>query len=155
MSPNPKPNTALEAASLRRGWVKPVTVSLVLFALTTAAIWLLDAHLQQEHLVFLYVVPASLVAIRYGSVLSMGIVLAGSTVAAYLLYTPQGSLFMTSPLDVLELTLFGLLALFASQVVSGFVSDRALTQRHDLTFAAIMRARWPLLAARWGRSRPQ
>jgi K+-sensing histidine kinase KdpD len=122
--------------------VVPLVVSSVLFALTTAAIWLLDAHLKQEHLVFLYVVPASLVAIRYGSVSAMGVILAGSVVAAYLLYPPFGSFAMASSLDMLELMLFGLLALFASRVVSGFLDDRDVTRRRGGAFAAAMRARW-------------
>jgi K+-sensing histidine kinase KdpD len=112
--------------SILRRWVTPITVSLTFVGITTAALWALEAHLQQDHLIFIYLVPTALIAIRYGSISAMGVTIVSSLAAAYLLYTPRFSFIIADPLDLMELALFCLLALLASQVVSGFAQDTAL-----------------------------
>ena len=64
--------------------------------------------------------------------------------AAYFLYAPRLSFMVASPLDLLELILFSLLALLASQVVSGFASDSDVEKRrerreHGRSLAALLR----------------
>jgi K+-sensing histidine kinase KdpD len=127
MSMVQEPNSVADAR--RPQWVTPIAVSLILVALTTALLWLIDAQLEQQHLIFVYFVPTALVAIRYGSISAMGVTIVCSLLAAYLLYPPHFSFLVSSPRDVLELVLFCLLALLASQVVSGFASDRDVEQR--------------------------
>jgi K+-sensing histidine kinase KdpD len=107
----------------------PIVASFALLAVTTAALWLADAPLRQEHLIFIYFVPAALIAIRYGSLLAMGVAVAGAVAAAFLFYPPLFSFKVENPLELLELVLFSLLALLASQVVSGFAGDRDVAQR--------------------------
>jgi two-component system sensor histidine kinase KdpD len=109
--------------SLLRRWITPVTVSLVFVGMTTAALWAAEAHLQQDHLIFIYLVPTALIAIRYGSISAMGVTIASSLAASYFLYAPRFSFEIANPLDMMELVLFCLLALLASQVVSGFAHD--------------------------------
>jgi hypothetical protein len=62
---------------------------------------------------------------------------------------------VASPLDLLELILFSLLALLASQVVSGFASDSDVEKRRQrvraASWGAALRARWPSAAALWDR----
>ena len=53
--------------SFVRRWVTPITVSALLLAMTTALLWVYDAPLQHDHLIFIYFVPTALIAIRYGS----------------------------------------------------------------------------------------
>jgi K+-sensing histidine kinase KdpD len=135
-----------------RRWVTPITVSLALVAMTTALLWLIEARLNHEHLIFVYFVPTALIAIRYGSISAMCVTLASSFAAAYFLYPPQFSFLITSPLELLELGLFSLLALLASQVVSGFANDREVAKRRERAVIPLRR-KWPAIAALWDRIR--
>ena len=132
---------AVNELSVFRRVVTPITVSLLLLVVTTVILWLVEARLQQDHLIFIYFVPTALIAIRYGSVSAMGVAIAGAFAAAFLLYPPRLSFMVESPLDLLELALFSLLALLASQVVSGFANDREVVARHRVR---LRRRRWPL-----------
>src|SRR4029078_854469 len=76
-----------EKSFLRR-WVTPITVSLAFVGMTTAALWAIEAHLQQDHLIFIYLVPTALIAIRYGSISAMAVTIASSVAAAYFIYAP-------------------------------------------------------------------
>jgi len=117
-----------KSSRLRR-WVTPITVSAALLALTTAFLWMINASLQHDHLIFIYFVPTALIAIRYGSVPAMCVTIASTFAAAYFFYAPRFSFKVESPLDLLELILFGLLGLLASQVVSGFSRDSEVEKR--------------------------
>lgn len=130
--------------SLIRRWVTPITASALLLALTTFGLWLLAPGLQQDHLIFIYFVPTALIAIRYGSVSAMCVTIASTFAAAYLLYTPQFSFMVENTLDLMEMILFSLLALLASQVVSGFASDSEVKKRR-VRVPAASRRRWPPL----------
>jgi K+-sensing histidine kinase KdpD len=141
------------ALKFRRRWITPIAVSLVLVALTTVILWLLQPQLNQQHLIFIYLVPTSLVAIRYGSISAMCVIIASSIAAAFLLYAPYFSFFVASALDMLELALFCLLALLASQVVSGFASDGDVARRRQRERTLPLQERWPALAALWNRVR--
>lgn len=137
--------------SFVRRWITPITVSLALLALTTAGLWMIDASPQNDHLIFIYFVPTALIAIRYGSVSAMCVTIASTFAAAYFLYAPRFSFKVDSPLDLLELVLFCLLALFASQVVSGFANDNVVEKRRQRPPAASSRPRWHSVSALWDR----
>jgi K+-sensing histidine kinase KdpD len=128
MTLGPSSSVSEVAARLRR-WATPVTVSIGLVAVTTALLWLLDAQLKQEHLIFVYFAPAAWIAIRYGSVAAMCATFASTLAAAFFLYSPRLSFLVDNPLEVLELVLFGMLAVLASQVVAGFARDRQVIER--------------------------
>jgi K+-sensing histidine kinase KdpD len=140
MSLRADPESSTESSLFRR-WISPITVSLLLVALTTALLWLLQPQLQQEHLIFIYFVPTTLVAIRYGSLSAMGVIIASSLAAAYFLYPPSFSFLVASRLELLEIVLFCLLALLASQVVSGFAKDGEVIKRSPRTGAGLFSAR--------------
>lgn len=129
MSIGAESNSVRAAKAAYWRWITPMTASLALVAATTAFLWLIEVELSQDHLIFVYFVPTALIAIRYGSMSAMCVTIASSFTAAYLLYPPQFSFLIRNPLDVLELTLFCLLALLASQVVSGFAKDRDVARR--------------------------
>jgi K+-sensing histidine kinase KdpD len=141
--------------SLLRRWVTPITVSAALLALTTTFVWMIDAPLQHDHLIFIYLVPTALIAIRYGSISAMCVAIVSTFAAAYFLYAPRFSFIVVSPLDLLELILFSLLALLASQVVSGFAKDSDVKKRRErargTSWSAAWRARWPSAASLWDR----
>lgn len=136
-----------------RQWVTPITVSLMLVAATTALLWLIEARLDQQHLIFIYFAPTAWIAIRYGSISAMCVAIASSLAAAYFLYPPQLSFLIDSPLDILELVLFGLLALLASQVVSGFANDE-LVKKRDKARPRGHRGSWQDFAAQLRSIRP-
>jgi len=115
-------------SSLFRRWISPITVSLLLVAVTTALLWVIQPRLEQDHLIFIYFVPTTLIAIRYGSLSAMGVIIASGLAAVYFLYPPQLSFVLTG-LQFTEVVLFSLLALLASQVVSGFAKDRGVLKR--------------------------
>lgn len=122
----------VEITSLRlRRWVTPITASATLLALTTGFLWMIDASLQHDHLIFIYFVPTALIAIRYGSVAAMYVTIASTFAAAYFFYAPRFSFKVESPLDLLELILFSLLGLLASQVVSGFTRASDVEKRRQ------------------------
>jgi K+-sensing histidine kinase KdpD len=147
-------SSGLEKSFLRR-WVTPITVSAVLLALTTGFVWMIDAPLQHDHLIFIYLVPTALIAIRYGSISAMCVAIVSTFAAAYFLYAPRFSFAVASALDLLELILFSLLALLASQVVSGFAKDSDVKKRRErargASWSAAWRSRWPSVAALWDR----
>jgi len=128
MSLRREPESSTEPSLVRR-WITPVTVSLVLVAITTAILWVLQLRLQQDHLVFIYFVPTTLIAIRYGSLSAMVVTIASGLAAAYFLYPPNFSFLVGSRLELLEIVLFCMLALLASQVVSGFANDDNVVKR--------------------------
>ena len=139
--------------TFQRKWVTPITVSLLLVVLTTVVLWPFEAQLKHHHLVFIYLMPASLVAIRYGSISAMCVTIASGLAAAYFLYAPRFSFQIANPVDVLELALFCMLALLASQVVSGFASDDEVARRRPQPAAAPLSKRWPVAAALLNRLR--
>jgi K+-sensing histidine kinase KdpD len=147
----PGPPPAPKAGHWR--WITPITVSLALVALTTALLWVFDAQLDQQHLIFVYFVPTALIAIRYGSLSAMCVTIASSLAAAYFLYPPQFSFLVGSSLDILELTLFCLLALLASQVVSGFANDGDVARRRRPSLAYAFLTKWPAMTALLSRGR--
>ena len=141
---------ATRSSRLRR-WVTPITASAALLALTTAVLWMIDASLQHDHLVFIYFVPTALIAIRYGSVSAMCVTIVATFAAAYFFYAPRFSFKVESQLDILELILFSLLALLASQVVSGFAKASDVEKRQQRTRPASSHARWTSVTALWAR----
>jgi hypothetical protein len=58
---------------------------------------------------------------------------------------------VASPLDLLELIFFSLLALLASQVVSGFAKDSDVERRRERAGVPPLRAKWPWMAGLWKR----
>ena len=142
----------VETSSSRlRRWVTPITMSAALLALTTAFLWMIDATLQHDHLVFVYFVPTALIAIRYGSVPAMCVTIVATFAAAYFFYAPRFSFKVESQLDLFELILFSLLALLASQVVSGFAKASDVEKRRHQARTASSRTPWTSMAALWAR----
>lgn len=109
--------------------VTPVTVVLAFIMATTIVLWLIKADLTQNHLIFVYLVPTAMIAIRYGSTSAMGVTIVASLAAAYFFYAPAYSFAVSDRLEIMEIVLFCMLALLASQVVSGFAGDRDVVGR--------------------------
>ena len=84
---------------------------------------------------------------------AMRFTIASIFVAAFFLYAPYFSFLVASPLDLLELGLFCLLALLASQVVSGFASDDDVARRRQRDPTLPLDRHWPTMAALMNRVR--
>jgi K+-sensing histidine kinase KdpD len=102
----------------------PIVMPLALLAATTGILYVLDIFLDPEHLIFGYLVPTTLIAVAYGSTAAMVTSVAGVLLAAYFLYDPEFSFYVSQPLHVAELVFFTLLALSASQVVAKITDTR-------------------------------
>lgn len=135
-------SAATGVRSFVRRWFTPITVSLALVGFTTLFLWAIQPALQQEHLIFIYFVPTTLIAIRYGGLSAMGVTIASSLAAAYFLYGPPFSFEVGNRLELMELILFSMLALLASQVVSGFANDSDVEKRRPRAGAQSAKANW-------------
>lgn len=142
MSLRGEPESSAAEPSLVRRWMTPITVSLLLVAVTTAILWVVQARLEQDHLIFIYFVPTTLIALRYGSLSAMGVTIASSLAAAYFLYVPRFSFAIANRLEFMELILFSMLALLASQVVAGFAKDGGVEKRRRPVAVAPFNAKW-------------
>jgi K+-sensing histidine kinase KdpD len=68
-----------------------------------------------QHLVFFYLLPTAFIAILYGSVVSMLFAIAATFAAAFFLYDPIFTFFMSNPRDVGELIFFAVTALIGAK----------------------------------------
>jgi K+-sensing histidine kinase KdpD len=73
---------------------------------------------QRHHLIFFYLFPTVLVAMIYGGVLSMVCATFATLVAAFLLYDPIYSLYVSDPRDVGELILFAVTGLIGAKCIA-------------------------------------
>jgi K+-sensing histidine kinase KdpD len=109
--------------------IRPVVVSLTAVAVTTVCLLQVNVYPEPQHLIFGYLVPTAFVAIRYGSVLAMLVSIASNVSAAYFLYPPKFSIYITNPLHFGELMFFFILALAASQIISALTNDLNVEKR--------------------------
>jgi K+-sensing histidine kinase KdpD len=93
-----------------------VAVALVMASLATVVLWLVRQTLgAEQHLVFFYLLPMVLVAILYGIPSAIICVTAASVCAAFFLYEPIYSFYVSNPLDLGELICFTGLALIGAK----------------------------------------
>jgi two-component system, OmpR family, sensor histidine kinase KdpD len=104
-------------------WIGAVLASLALIVLATAIIVAVDIALAPRHLVFGYLVPTAVVAILFGRIPALLASLVSALAAAFFLYAPKFSIYITDPLHIAELALFSILAFTASQVIAGLAED--------------------------------
>jgi K+-sensing histidine kinase KdpD len=116
-------------SEISKRWVGPVLVAAALVALTTGVLLAIYLVLQPEHLIFGYLIPITFVAVRYGSVPAIVTTVASDVCAAYFLYPPDFSIYITDPLQVAELSFFSLLVLATSQFIGGFADDERVRKR--------------------------
>ncbi len=95
----------------------------MLVGITTAILLAMYLAFQSEHLIFGYLIPITVVAVRYGSIPAILTVIVSDFCAAYFLYPPDYSIYISDPLQVAELTFFSLLVIAASQFMGGFADE--------------------------------
>jgi K+-sensing histidine kinase KdpD len=104
----------------------PIAASLaIIFAVTVVLAYLKDAQHPAQHLVFFYLLPTAFVAMFYGSVLSMLCAIAATLVAAFFLYDPIYSLYVSNPLEIGELIIFAVTALIGAKCTADLTRPSA------------------------------
>ena len=93
----------------------PITVSLAIILAVTAVLFYFKSAQHQHHLVFFYLFPTALVAMIYGSVLSMVSAVFATLIAAFFLYDPIYSLYVSDPREVGELIMFAATGLIGAK----------------------------------------
>jgi K+-sensing histidine kinase KdpD len=116
-------------AEISKRWVGPFVVAAVLVSLTTGILLAMYLQFGAGHLIFGYLIPTTFVAVRYGSVPAIVTAVVSDICAAYFLYPPDYSIYITDPLQVAELSFFSLLVLATSQFIGGFADDERLRKR--------------------------
>ena len=108
----------------RRHCDRAMALSLVGIIATTAAIWALENFfgLQPKHLIFIYCIPTTLIASRFGNTPSILAIVVSAMAAIYFIYEPRFNFRVVDPIDLIELILFALLAILASRVVYDFAT---------------------------------
>src|SRR5262249_30806630 len=100
-----------------------VMASIAAVAVTTIALLIVDSLAAVDHLVIAYLLPATLIAVYFGSTFAFLTSFASGLSAAYFLFPPKFSLYIADSLHVAELGFFMLLALTASKAVAAITHD--------------------------------
>ena len=97
--------------------IAPICVSIAIIVTVTAVLFYFkdDDPRTDQHLVFFYLLPTAFVAILYGSVVSMLCAIAATFAAAFFLYDPIFSFYVSSPREVGELIFFAGTALIGAK----------------------------------------
>src|SRR6516225_6264278 len=96
----------------------PIAVSVMIILTITSVLFYFKEAQHHHHLVFLYLFPTALVAMIYGSVLSMLSAIFATLLAAFFLYDPIYSLYVSDPRAVGELILFAAIGLLGAKCIS-------------------------------------
>jgi Domain of unknown function (DUF4118) len=117
----------------------PILVAFAAVLLTTCVLLTIDSYLAPDHLVLGYLLPTIVIAMHYGSTLAVVTSFISGIAAAYFLFPPKLSFYITDPLNIAELGFFLLLAVIASKAVAVLTDDVRDRKPHARDRA---RARW-------------
>jgi K+-sensing histidine kinase KdpD len=107
-----------------------VVMSVAGVLLTTTVLHTIDSYLTAQHLVLGYLLPTILVAIYYGSNVAVFTSFASGLAAAYFLFPPKFTFYITDITHIAELGFFLVLASIASKAVSVLADD---SRRRNVT----------------------
>jgi K+-sensing histidine kinase KdpD len=111
----------------------PVAVALAVVSLVTAVLWLVRVSaVGPQHLVFFYLLPTAFVATLYGSLPAVVCVIAAAICAAFFLYDPLYSFYVSSPLDLGELGWFVGLAVIGAKCTADLLRPVMHLQRQNM-----------------------
>jgi K+-sensing histidine kinase KdpD len=103
----------------------PVALVLGVVLGVTAVLWFIRVSaVGPQHLVFFYLLPIALIATLYGSLAAMLYGIAATLCAAFFLYDPLYSFYVTSPLDVGELVCFVGVALIGAKCAADLLQPQ-------------------------------
>jgi K+-sensing histidine kinase KdpD len=101
----------------------PVLVAFAAVLLATFVLLAIDSYLAPDHLVLGYLLPTIVIAMHYGSTLAVVTSFASGIAAAYFLFPPKLSFYISDPQNIAELGFFLLLAVIASKAVAVLTDD--------------------------------
>jgi Domain of unknown function (DUF4118) len=104
-------------------FVTAILVAIAAILLTTLGLLAMDSYLDADHLVLGYLLPTVVIAMHYGSPLAVLTSFASSVAAAYFLFPPKFSFYVSAPEHVAELGLFLVLAVIASKAVAALADE--------------------------------
>jgi hypothetical protein len=107
------------SGSFDSAWIANLGASMIILALTTAALLTVDIFLEVEHLSFVFLIPVLLIAIKYGKAHAAMASAASCFIAAFYFYAPKFSIAIDDPMHVAELASFCAMALMISNFVGG------------------------------------
>ena len=99
----------------------PVAASLAVVAVVTVILWQFKFSLSLRHLVYFYLLPTAVVAFFWGSVAAMFAAVVAIASAAFFLYDPVFSFYVSDPLQIGELVSFAVLALLGSKCAAAIL----------------------------------
>ena len=105
-------------------WVLALVVSVATIALTTAVLIFVDAEFATPGLIYGYLFSVTVVAIYFGSTVAFISALASGAAAAYFLFPPRFTFYISEPRNVAELGFFMLLALIGAKITALLAHDR-------------------------------
>ncbi len=112
--------------------VAPVALVFAVVSAVTAVLWCIRVSAAgPQHLVFFYLLPIALVATLYGSLAAMLYGIAATLCAAFFLYDPLYSFYVTNPLDVGELVCFVGLALIGAKCAADLLRPLLAVPRQN------------------------
>jgi hypothetical protein len=103
--------------------VTSLLVAIAAILVTTLGLMAIDSYLDADHLVLGYLLPTVVIAMHYGGTLAVVTSFASSVAAAYFLFPPKFSFYVSAPEHLAELGLFLVLAFTASKAVAVLTDD--------------------------------
>ena len=100
------------------GFLVPVVMALAAVLATTVLLLAVDTQLATEHLVLGYLLPTMIIAVYYGSTFAVLTSFISVLAAAYFLFPPKFSFYITNITHIAELGFFLMLAIIASKAVA-------------------------------------
>jgi two-component system sensor histidine kinase KdpD len=115
----------------------PVLKSLVLVAITTIALLVLDQFFALRHVTLVYLVPVVIAATKLGIVPAVIAAVAGGGASAFFFYPPIYSFLVEDPQHLIELPLFVFVAIVTGHLATNLrrqadLARRRETEVHDL-----------------------
>jgi K+-sensing histidine kinase KdpD len=116
------------------GILRRAALVLAVVSAVTAILWIIRISVVgPQHLVFFYLLPIALVATLYGSLPAMLCGIAATLCAAFFLYDPLYSFYVTSPLEVGELVCFVGVALIGAKCAADLLPPLLTLPRQNST----------------------
>lgn len=110
----------------------PVAVAFAVVTLVTAVLWLVRHEaVGPQHLVFFYLLPTALVAVLFGARAAMLCAVAATIAAAFFLYEPIYSFYVSKPVELGELICFAGLALIGAKCTADLLRPVARFSRQN------------------------
>src|SRR6266851_4220088 len=127
----------ISAWQLMQGGLLPVLKSLLLVAVTTIGLLILDHFFALRHVTLVYLVPVVIAATKLGIVPAVIAAIAGCGATAFLFYPPIYSFLVEDPQHLIELPLFVFVAIVTGHLATNLrrqaeLARRRETEVHDL-----------------------